>query len=82
MGDGQLQVGQVARLGHHQVGQPVASPAHQGVDVVLEGGVVDRVHARADAADANNDPSEHVNALYAAAQDAYRLLAAARSEAA
>ena len=39
-------------------------------------------YARADAADANNDASEHVNALYAAAQDAYRLLAAARSEAA
>lgn len=37
-------------------------------------------YARADAADANNDPSEHVNALYAAAQDAYRALAAARSE--
>jgi len=39
-------------------------------------------YARADAADANNDPSEHVNALYTAAQDAYRALAAARSEAA
>ena len=31
---------------------------------------------------ANNDPAEHVNALYASAQDAYRALAAARSEAA
>ena len=39
-------------------------------------------YARADAAEANNDPSEHVSALYAAAQDAYRLLVAARSEAA
>ena len=37
-------------------------------------------YARADAADANNDAPEHVNALYAAAQDAYRALAAARSE--
>lgn len=39
-------------------------------------------YARADAAEANNDPSEHVSALYSAAQDAYRALAAARSEAA
>ena len=39
-------------------------------------------YARADAADANNDASEHVNALYAAAQDAFRVLAAARAEAA
>ena len=37
-------------------------------------------YARADAAEANNDPAEHVSALYSAAQDAYRLLAAARSE--
>jgi hypothetical protein len=36
-------------------------------------------YARADAADANNDESEHVNALYREAQDAYRLLAAARA---
>ena len=39
-------------------------------------------YARADAAEANTDPSEHVSALYSAAQDAYRALAAARSEAA
>ncbi len=39
-------------------------------------------YARADAADANNEPAEHVDELYAAAQDAYRLLAAARAQAA
>ena len=39
-------------------------------------------YARADRASENNDASEHVNALYSAAQDAYRLLAAARAEAA
>lgn len=39
-------------------------------------------YARADRAEANNDTSEHVNALYASAADAYRELQAARSEAA
>lgn len=39
-------------------------------------------YARADAAEANNDPAEHVSALYSAAQDAYRALATARFEAA
>ena len=41
-----------------------------------------QAYAAADRAGANNDDAEHVDALYAAAQDAYRLLAAARSEAA
>ena len=39
-------------------------------------------YARADRASENNDDAEHVSALYSAAQDAYRLLVAARSEAA
>ena len=39
-------------------------------------------YARADRASENNDAAEHVDALYATAADAYRLLAAARSEAA
>ncbi len=37
-------------------------------------------YARADRASENNDASEHVNALYASAADAYRLLAAARTQ--
>ncbi len=39
-------------------------------------------YARADRAAESNDPVEHVDALYAAAAESYRALAAARSEAA
>jgi len=62
-------------------------PAFGGMSTTLRAAKIESLrlaaqaaYARADAADANNDPSEHVNALYAAAQDAYRALAAARSE--
>lgn len=39
-------------------------------------------YARADRAAEGNEPAEHVSELYAAAQDAYRALAAARAQAA
>jgi hypothetical protein len=42
----------VARLGHHQVGQAVAGAADQHVDIVGKRRVVDRVHPRADTAEA------------------------------
>lgn len=37
-------------------------------------------YARADRAAEGNEPAEHVDALYAAAQESYRALAAARSQ--
>ena len=46
LGDGLLQVGQMAWLGHHQIGQPVTRTADQGVDVAGKGRVVDRMHPR------------------------------------
>ena len=47
-----LQVGQVARLGQLQVGQPVTGAADQGVHIVGERRVIDRVHPRPDPAEA------------------------------
>jgi hypothetical protein len=49
---GALQVGHAARLGDHQVGQPVARLRRTMVDHLLEQRVVDRQHPHADAAEA------------------------------
>ena len=50
-GDRALHVVQVARLGQHQVRQPPAGARDERQHVVGEGGVIERVHTRADTAE-------------------------------
>ena len=51
VGNRLLDVGQVARLGHHQVGQPVAGAPDQGFDIGSKSRVVDWMDSRADPAE-------------------------------